>query len=714
MPKIRPFIGSGPTGANRLNVRMPAISMGEGFRAAGQAISQVAEAAEGEADRQNREEVSKKIAELQTESFKDLEQSKLTAEEDGTGFAKNSQETFQARRDKMAQEFSSAAAMRMFNSQSEQIGVNVFKHSFKHESGLKASHESTLVKESIQNEKNLVRTDPSKLKDTLTAREEAVRNNATLLPEVKTQLLQRVKNEYYDSALDGAVTSFLSRGDLTPSMVDKKIQEVSNKEWQEGASSQMYDSALSRLQQQKKRLDVQDKSDFKRAFKERMLNQRLTGQEQPFTEEMIRSKGFSKSETESLVEVLKYSKTIGQINKEMPHLSQADLMEKLSQKDYEKELKENPDKTNELVAERSALLNAMSARTKALKQDASKYSMDNNADIESKFQKFTNLAASDASPEEKNQAAQEYIDATSAYQRMVNPTEDPSLVPKSRGDFFADQVRRALDSEQGADKAYQLLVNEKQLWGDSWHLAMRDYKKHKSLTDTQFMAASISDKPSMAIEILNSQAVATKEIRDKLSRDAFMGVGTKYPDIVSEVESQLDDFFTSTSNSMSAQGHQEIKRMYTDVISRAAALRVIGGEDSDDAVEHFVKEFVNDRYTFSGDVRVPKSVATPNLEHGLRGYAQDLIENPENVVPPMRRFGVSEESARDRYYNNLISTGHWVNDHDRGARYVDGNGGQVFVKDKEGKEVPLIRSWDELEARGNETRGKNISPVRGF
>ncbi len=278
-------------------------------------------------------------------------------------------------------------------------------------------------------------------------------------------------------------------------------------------------------------------------------------------------------------------------------------------------------------------------------------------------------------------AARNYVAATQAEQQRLGV-----VVPKILSAPAAAQITQQIrDAEtQGQDIA-RTLQGYAQTWGSHWPRILGELSK--DISPISSVIAEMPDTPAAAT-LATHITRRTGELRELIpSADAKI--------IDQALETELVPLRQSLVG-LSSEGDRVFLNQ-VEAIKRNAYVyaATVGSTNPAEAARRAVREIVNDRYTFSGAVRIPKSIDSDAVDRGLRIILADPGRFNVGVsATESRLFG--ENFTRDQINAALRQSGFWgtLPDESGVALFMRGTNGIRAPVDSNGRVISF--TWQQI------------------
>ena len=277
------------------------------------------------------------------------------------------------------------------------------------------------------------------------------------------------------------------------------------------------------------------------------------------------------------------------------------------------------------------------------------------------------------------------------------PANNLSLLSKPQAATMAATINALQPKDQ---VAYIQAMKNKYNTPEEMSIAMRDLHRSGLKQDLQVMY-SVGTNPETADQINNLTAAYTAPLGDLKKAVNTADGSTK---TFANIESQVSSALAPTLKILTSQQGLTPK-IYNHIQNAAVRLaaydHAMNGTASDVAAQTAADTVLNKQYTSSSlngsDYLIPRT--------DLNGNTLDTTRTPamlrlafnnaiNNGISPRQGFLLNEpQSVRvNQYTNDVIATGHWINNSNIGYRLVDMGG--VSVKDKDGNNITI--SYNDL------------------
>ena len=291
------------------------------------------------------------------------------------------------------------------------------------------------------------------------------------------------------------------------------------------------------------------------------------------------------------------------------------------------------------------------------------------------------------------------------------------------------QFRERLNQTLNASEKAQVIMEERNRWGNSWMDVSGEYLRQSGV-DPSLKPAFLFHDPGKVERYLS--VVGSQQAKDTLSR-----LNREDPTLIDSVQrhvsrdDRLEDFYTAMGRQSSSIGGADgLSNNFNDAVTNYAALLMNNqglkrGEAIDQAVEHLVLDSGQVITVGNSTLFLPQGMGPMNTAHASRvsQWLQDHSE-PQQIMDMLDRmpegFGsglrsmfpdISDEEINQRFMEQ-IEAGRffWATSPDmRGVvlRYSDNNGLYRNAPGENGK--PIIFEWNQVhstERAAEELRGR--------
>lgn len=264
MPFIRQIgrqvTAPGPVGGPRMSAQAvgapgrAAQQMGAAIAGVGQTLFEIEE-------KQSMWEAELQFSEAESAFTAQYSKAKEEAPADGKGFTEKMQEDYETFVSKaMENAPDSPRAQQLLTAKFARKKGAVLQDALSFQSRRSAEYQVIRTEKAMDNHSNTVRADPTQLPDTIQQQSELILNMN--VPEnIKDKLIIGGAQKLHDSALDGLVTQY-EKGPVTVTEVDQLIGELKSGQrgYKKGSSPEMYDAALTRLENRRKSIEAGTKA----------------------------------------------------------------------------------------------------------------------------------------------------------------------------------------------------------------------------------------------------------------------------------------------------------------------------------------------------------------------------------------------------------------------------------------------------------------------
>lgn len=273
------------------------------------------------------------------------------------------------------------------------------------------------------------------------------------------------------------------------------------------------------------------------------------------------------------------------------------------------------------------------------------------------------------------QSFQRYAVLAEKQQQRDLPGAPARVLPEA----FIDNARNQLTLTGASDdaaRAARFLGQLQQVTGPAfWTKAVRDLKDADVLTSEQFVAANlVQTKPSLAREVIELSTLTEAKLKE-------IGVSdSQRTNARALAQGALAEFRKTLP-----PRDLDVAAAYQDTAERLILARQARGAKVD--AKKIARDLVLGEFTFKGTLRVPKGRDANRIKQSLdaekRALVSDLL-----IAPP----GDGDYGARVR------AAGFWLTNGDEtGARLVDETGAAVLARGPDGRAIPIVRRWEDLD-----------------
>jgi len=269
--------------------------------------------------------------------------------------------------------------------------------------------------------------------------------------------------------------------------------------------------------------------------------------------------------------------------------------------------------------------------------------------------------------------------------RLGVPAAGRGFLPKTYSQQIAATLDQKLTKDADAAVVVQTLNEFRDRWGENWPRIYSEMKETLSPT-LQVVTSGVQPRAAMTLVSVANQSF------DDLAK--VLPKSTK-TDITENLQEAFQPFVTST---MWQQSSLPTVTNFFEQAKKLSAVYVAQGETAGDAATRAYEDVLGFKYRMlsasSANVRVPKPVDFPELEHVLKFERLNIIERriAANPNDPVTKF---DPVAADRLVKQQYADdSKWVTMPDESG--VALMRGKELRPDKDGK--PIVLSWQELRA----------------
>lgn len=359
----------------------------------------------------------------------------------------------------------------------------------------------------------------------------------------------------------------------------------------------------------------------------------------------------------------------------------------------------------------SFLDQAITRRAKALKDDAATYVLGNSESVGKSYDQLQAERQKAASGEQNAlpEAVQDYATAMSAEQvRLRGPYAPVNLLPRTEVAAIAAGLSAVERTPEGAQQAYEVLVDQAETWGKHWPDVFRQLQAEKVLGGVEAVAARLTgpDQRVTGQTLMRAAYTGDKELWKQTGQPD--SVRTELGRAVTET---LAPFKATTDLQVGGDGAY---RDHADAIELLAVHYVSRGERSvSKAVARASDEILLRDYELRGNFRVPRNagVDADSAFFGAQAVQRNIADY--DFVVPDSMSGLNAVDAREGAVSVLRDRGVWVTNRDEtGLQFMvtemNGEASAVLVREN-GKLAPLEMSWDEVASKAP----PKVDPPRG-
>ena len=333
---------------------------------------------------------------------------------------------------------------------------------------------------------------------------------------------------------------------------------------------------------------------------------------------------------------------------------------------------EDQDRVQQRMEDSSRLEGMISTRNAALAADPAGFAATNPA--------LAPLAqAAQAAPDDPN-ARQAYATALMADQARMG-VQNPRMLSNAQVATEVNTLTKADPSKGDVGVALDSLA---QKYGPLWPQVFGEMVKYGKI-DPDYQTLATMDQPSQIGRRADFQRSLMAGSLDQIKKAAD-------PQVIKNVDSQLQSNSTLASfrdTTTGQSGGIPLMNMVTDSVTRLAYYYASQGQSANAAVQNATNGILNDKYDFSGTMRVPKGMM-PNVNTAIVNVMGAL--KPTDLLPIATAPGLTPADAQNTVWQSAKADGQWYpNADDSGLVMLRPlrNGGMVPVKLTSGKPLEI-------------------------
>lgn len=715
MPRIREYTQqvsvSGPQASGRASAGDFGAGLGEGLASFGRAVSTSGEAVGEIDDRFAAFDAEKKAAAAQGLWKERLDQLKkkhseelasTPIDQDAPDFTEEFKKEYGAWHEKTVTGISNPKAQRLLDTRLASLQSNLTDNAISYEATERAKWQTNGLKEIFDKGENAIRSDPS-------SRDSVIETNARLVNAMpygdaltKKEIIRKETQRAWDADLDSRVATLETNPHARPEDVRVLLAHAKDKSkgWQGNMTPEKYDATLTRLQKLEKLIKDKSQQEYVAGFDEAMDQIEVTGADAGrYTAEEIKKNVADPIVANRMVKRQAMSRAIGKEAVWVKDAPDSEIMARLDPAKVNEQLSTSKEFHRDYGAVQAAT-KAFHNRLQQWKDDRVGYTLGVSAAAKNSYEQYAKNPSIET--------AKVYADTVMAEQRRLSPGSRPAILTDAMAQQVKAQFEAVPRNEQGAAQAVGVLQSHMQTWGPQyWPQVVSDLRASKALTDEQYVAASLFDKPQyryVAEDLLKASLVKEDDLvksipgdgARKAARDAAIGAlqplrGTLMH--MADGQESYSAFENALTKLVLFKGYQS------------------GADKSGDA-EDLARKIVLDSYhPIDGEsYRVPVSQDIDSVKSAASSVLRNLHKY-DFASLPRDLDGLRPGDAKERYISSLQINGKLVNNGDAGLRLIDERGRQVYSNDG-GKPKALAWTWGDLEAMALEEKEK--APKRRF
>lgn len=552
-----------------------------------------------------------------------------------------------------------------------------------------AQHEIQQVEETVANDLNAVRADPSLMPEIL----EGLDQLSSELP-VDAQRQTEFRNANRPNVGFSAVMGRLDTVEA-PSEATAIEEELLEEDfWKDLLTPSQYAQALNRSRQLRDSLGSQIQRDYAEGFKEqaRQWEKGLNLDAERYTPEDIQATVDDPELQEELINRAAHSKRIGAQSNWMRMASPGDIAARREELQARiADPIDRPGEHDEAAREFEAFEQALDLRGKALENDRAGYVRDNSERVNRAYTSFMD--------DPSEETMDEYVNTSISEQRRIGvPEGRVRILPNEYAAQLAQRLTMVERTPAGAQEYFRSLQGMQTEFGKHWPLVQRQLEEQDVLTGPAAVAAGMTGPMESRIgqQIIQASAQGADQLKAQVNVDK----------LDSRLSEELADNMAEFQNTVAVQtGGGQAFVQHQEAIELLALQKMALGESNvGTAVETAYNEVLGNRYSMVGTYRIPTTIEhSPRaIERSAAGLRRRIGELPL-VVPDTLAPGVEAEQVREAWVSTIKSEGYWITSGDEsGLEFVDPLGNQVTM-DIKGETVPVKYGWDEIAAHGEDT-----------
>lgn len=657
--------------------------IGGELQRAGQALSQVARQMQQRQERQYQLENERILAEEQIAWQQRLREAQENAPPGAPEFTDNLLNEFSEREQELIESRPTQSARQHMQQNLVRLRTRVASQAVDFQAEAGARYEIQQVEETVQNNINSVRADPSLLDDTLA---DVDRLSSELPVDA-----QRQEDFRQQSRPNLGFAHIMGRLDVAEAPGEAQAIEeelVETDRWKDLLTNSQYQQALNRSRKLRESLAAQQAQEYMDGLAEqrRQWEQGFNLDTDRFSPAEIRSNVGDPERQNELVRAVEHSKRIGRQTQFIRTASPQEVQSHFNdlQARVQAPITEGGD-FDQATRELQAAEQALERRNKAIQNDRARYVIENTERVGRLYEQMADSSDEDA--------LDHYIAAATSEQRRLGiPAEQVRLLPNEYVGTIEQELGLVDLTPEGAQDAHNRLRELQQQFGQHWPTVQRQLEEQGVLTGPMAVAAGL-DRPEetrVAQELIRASAIGRDGLKQQVDRPGLEG------DLSETLSDQLADFQATITEQVGGA------RVYGDVYDSVELMTMrymARGESLSDAAEQAYADVVGNRYEVRGTYRIPKqlTVSSRAVDRGAQQTTENLSEM--NLVLPQFDPAIREEDAREQWVNAVQANGRWVtNPEETGLQLVDETGSLV-LRQVGDEVVPVEFSWEQLEER---------------
>lgn len=706
MPKIRVYDSSISAKASPGGRKIPLsagrsalVDVGRGLQHAGNVLAQKEE-------RDAALLAEKELARARAEWTRTLRERQQTADPGAPKFTDTFLQEFDTWRQDALEAMPTSRSRKQFDFGAERLRTSLTGQASTFEAAAFTQYAVKTTQQTLEDNINAVRSDPTQLADVLEQNTRVVAN-LNIPGNKKAELTDWQHEQTAFAAINGELDQVEAVSDA-----EDIVQQLTHgTQWKQALSEKGYAQSLRRAMALKEQLGARDQKVFLDGFNE-AVRERKTGVDNSarmnpeIISETGKEIGLPPEAVQALQQQWQQADAVGEQTAWIVTASEAEINARAEDLRAKLTTPDAPGASNrfdEETEQARAFQAALTQRNSAIKADRAGYVQRNNDKAK---QLAERLAAGDTSPE----TVEEYAQTLEAEQRRLGiPADRVYLLNAAQVNQLAQRLDQVDSTPEGAQQAYDTLAGWAQTWGRHWPTVQRQLVEEKVLTGAEAVAASLTGPQD---GLTGKQLLLAARIGDKQLKEVIN---------VPQLDSPLNDSTLSaladlqqTFDPQRVVGGAQAFSNLVQAVRTLALFKLSRGETNvDTAVRDAADSIVLNKYDIVGTYRVPKGVDTGRVSDAADRVLQDPARYFGDIETPTSLFLPGAPWERNDALSALQAGGAWVNNADNTGITLTWPDGQAVLRKRDGTLEPATLTWDQLEALDVARAGRSLKRGRG-
>jgi len=272
------------------------------------------------------------------------------------------------------------------------------------------------------------------------------------------------------------------------------------------------------------------------------------------------------------------------------------------------------------------------------------------------------------------------------------------IVPTSLKTQFKVELTDIGTDPQDTQRAYNFLVSQRELYGDSWPSVYRQLVEAKVMSPILSTAARLTDlgEAGPARALIKASAMKNN-INDN---PALVNISSNV--LENQIALEIEDFAKTVGPDAISD---DISNSY-EAIKTLTKMYIIGGASLEEAAQRASSEIINNNYDYVNTIpiRIPKGAVEPSaVAHVLTRIISRLEKEYEIApAPTLSPVLTDKKEILRQSIDSYKSTGQWVMMRgEQGVILVDAVGARI-KQIVNGKPEDIILTWDMIKSKAEE------------